>query len=309
MDVPMPRFPEGLSTTGATMDDVAEVTELLRASETFDHGEADVTFADVSGDWSRPQFDPASDVLLVRDNGDLVAYAEVPGWRAEATVHPSARGRGIGTALLAWTEHRAMTRPSDDAERRVGQTVRDSNTDATSLFVRQGYEVRHTSWVLRLPDDVTIDDVPLPKGMSIRPYRQGIEDEAVYQVIEDAFNEWPTRQPTTYESWRASAVERLDFDPNLLLVAVDDGAIVGAAFCIPYPEEGWVQQLAVAADHRGRGLAKALLRRSFEEMRKNGSPAVGVSTDSRTGALGLYTAVGMEVHATYHHYSKLLTGS
>ena len=79
---------------------------------------------------------------------------------------------GIGTALLAWIEHRALTRPAEHAERRVGQTVKDSNAGAITLFVRQGYEIRHTSWVLRLPDDVTIDDVRLPDGVSIRSYRR-----------------------------------------------------------------------------------------------------------------------------------------
>jgi mycothiol synthase len=309
MENAVQRFAAGLSTSGATMDDVAEVTELLQASEGFDHGELDVTIEDVLSDWSRPQFHPASDVLLVREGTALLAYAEVPGWRAEATVHPSARGRGIGTALLAWIEHRALTRPPAHAERRVGQTVKDSNSGAITLFVRQGYEIRHTSWVLRLPDDVTIEDVRLPDDVSIRPYRQGIEDRPVYQVIEDAFNEWSTRQATRYESWRAASVERLDFDPELLLVAVKGEEILGASLCLPYPEEGWVEQLAVRGDHRGRGIAKALLRRSFEDMRALGLPAVGVSTDSRTGALGLYASVGMELRSTYLHYSKLLTRS
>ncbi len=128
-------------------------------------------------------------------------------------------------------------------------------------------------------------------------------------MIEDAFSEWSTRQATSYESWRAESVERLDFDPELLLVAVKDEEILGAALCLPYPEEGWVEQLAVRADHRDRGIAKALLRRSFEDLRRIGLPAVGVSTDSRTGALGLYTSVGMELRSTYLHYSKLQTPS
>jgi len=291
------------------MGDIAEVTQLLRTSEVFDHGEAEITFEDVHGDWSRPGFDPAEDVLLVRDRDALVAFAEVPGWRAEATVHPSARGRGIGSALLAWTEHRAMTRPTDHEERRVGQTIQDSNAAAIALLTAHGYEVRHTSWVLRLPDDVTIRDVQLPDDVTIRPFRPGIEDRSAYQVIEDAFNEWPTRLPTTYEAWRATSVERRDFDERLLLVAVHGTEVVGVAFCIPYPEEGWVQQLAVRADHRGKGIAKALLRRSFEDLRSLGLPAVGLNTDSRTGALGLYTSVGMVVRATYVHYSKLLAPS
>jgi GNAT superfamily N-acetyltransferase len=100
---------------------------------------------------------------------------------------------------------------------------------------------------------------------------------------------------------------RTDFDPTLLFVAVADREIVGVSFGIPYDEEGWVQQLAVRRDHRNRGLAKALLRTTFDEFRRRGSPAVGVSTDSRTGALDLYVDVGMVVRDSYTHYSKVLT--
>jgi GNAT superfamily N-acetyltransferase len=160
---------------------------------------------------------------------------------------------------------------------------------------------------LRLPDDVTIDHPPLPRGVVIRPFDPGSEEEQVYRVVEDAFNEWPTRKPSTFAEWQSGVTRRTDFDPTLLFVAVADREIVGVSFGIPYDEEGWVQQLAVRRDHRNRGLAKALLRTTFDEFRRRGSPAVGVSTDSRTGALDLYLDVGMVVRDSYTHYSKVLT--
>lgn len=302
----VPGFPAGLTTRGASLADAAAVTELVRAAEVVDHGEAELTFDDLESGWRRPGFDLSLDVVLVHDRERLVAYAEVPSWRADAAVLPAARGRGIGTALLAWLEHRALERTPPNEEARVGQTVIDTNTPAAELFVRHGYAPRHTSWALRLPRDVTIDHPPLPPGISIRPYRPSIEDEAVYRVVEDAFNEWPNRTPSTFEEWKAFTTQRSDFDPSLLLVATSGDAVVGVAFGLPYPEEGWVQQLAVRADHRGRGIAKALLREAFEGFRRRGFPEVGLSTDSRTGALDLYLGVGMVVRSSYTHYSKLL---
>jgi mycothiol synthase len=82
--------------------------------------------------------------------------------------------------------------------------------------------------------------------------------------------------------------------------------VVGAALGLPYPEEGWVHQIAVQREHRRRGLATALLGAVFEEMRSLGLPEVGLSTDSRTGALDLYLDMGMIVRQTFTHYSKLL---
>jgi GNAT superfamily N-acetyltransferase len=301
-----PDFPPGLTTRGATLADAAAVTDLVRAAEVVDHGEAELTFDDLESGWRRPGFDLSLDVVLVYDRAHLMAYAEVPSWRTDATVLPQARGRGIGTALLAWLEHRALERTPPGEEARVGQTVIDTNTAAAELFLRHGYAPRHTSWALRLPRHVTIEHPPLPTGIMLRPYRPAVEEEAVYRVIEDAFNEWPNRTASSFEEWAAFTTERNDFDPSLLLVATAADEVVGAAFGLPYPEEGWVQQLAVRADHRGRGIAKALLREAFEEFRRRGFPEVGLSTDSRTGALDLYLSVGMVVRSSYTHYSKLL---
>jgi mycothiol synthase len=299
-------FPPGLTVRGASHNDIPTVAALLRTSEEFDAGEPSATDEDVESEWMLPDFNPSVDVLLVFEDDRAIASAEVPGWRAEATVHPDARGRGIGTAILEWTERRALERANERTEIRVGQTVVDTNADAISLFVRHGYTPRHTSWVLRLPDDVAIDHPPLPHGVMIRPFDPEREEEQVYRVVEDAFNEWPTREPSTFEEWRSGVTGRSDFDPTLLFVAVADQEVVGISFGIPYEDEGWVQQLAVRRDHRNQGLAKALLRTTFDELRRRGSPAVGLSTDSRTGALDLYVDAGMAVRASYSHYSKVL---
>jgi len=303
---PEPIFPPGLTARGASYSDIPVVAGLLRISEEFDAGEPAVTVEDVESEWMLPGFDPAADVLLVFEEGRVIASAEVPGWRAEATVHPDARGRGIGRAILRWIEHRAVERVSRGSEIRVGQTVVDTNADAISLFVRHGYTPRHTSWVLRLPEGVAIDHPPLPNGVVIRPFDPDHEEEQIYRVVEDAFNEWPTREPSTFEEWRSGVTGRPDFDPTLLFVAVGDEQVVGVSFGISYEDEGWVQQLAVRRDHRNQGLAKALLRTTFDELRRRGSPAVGLSTDSRTGALDLYVDAGMVVRASYTHYSKVL---
>ncbi len=51
-------------------------------------------------------------------------------------------------------------------------------------------------------------------------------------------------------------------------------------------------------DQRGRGRSRALLADSFEVARARGARRSELSTDSRTGALGLYQRVGMEVTST-----------
>ena len=67
-----------------------------------------------------------------------------------------------------------------------------------------------------------------------------------------------------------------------------------------------MHQLAVAREHRNLGLGRALLLRAFELFHARGRASVGLSTDSRTGALGLYEHVGMRVVRSYTHHAKRL---
>ncbi|WP_309650228.1 GNAT family N-acetyltransferase, partial [Nocardioides sp.] len=64
-------------------------------------------------------------------------------------------------------------------------------------------------------------------------------------------------------------------------------------------KEAYVDRLATRADQRGRGLAQALLVDAFAAGRTHGAVRSARSTDSRTGALGLYEKVGMSVTSTW----------
>ena len=125
-------------------------------------------------------------------------------------------------------------------------------------------------------------------------------------MVEDAFSDWTHRTPTTFEDWRAGTIDSAHFDPSLMLLAADGGSrrIVGVAYCLGYAADGYVQSLAVDRAFRGRGIGTALLRQAFATFWTRGKPTVALSTDSRTGALGLYERIGMRVVRTYTRYSK-----
>jgi ribosomal protein S18 acetylase RimI-like enzyme len=63
--------------------------------------------------------------------------------------------------------------------------------------------------------------------------------------------------------------------------------------------QGYISRLATRRDQRGRGLAQSLLVDAFAEARGRGATRFELSTDSRTGALGLYEKVGMEVTSVW----------
>ncbi len=117
-----------------TADDAAEWARLLLAVEES-YGTEDIVGAeDLVEDLSDPYVDPVRGTVAAFSRGSMIAYG---GLRAGAgvtgrhemdlhgAVHPSHRGRGLGTRLLAWAE--AAARPLHQARypglaaRAVGQ--------------------------------------------------------------------------------------------------------------------------------------------------------------------------------------------
>lgn len=296
-------LPAGLTPRPLTLDDADAVVAVMHQTERRTLGRELVEAADLVADWQRPSFDLATESVGVLDaEGALVAYAEVyAGERAEVFVADSVTGRGVGTALLRWTWAVARARGSAV----VGQTVPDTHAEARGLFARHGYEHRWTSWILRFPDDVPLPAVTLPAGVALRPLQPGRDEQAAFDVVETAFGEWPDRTPSTYGDWAARTLSRPGFEPWQLLLAVEGESVVGvAALSLTSDGEGWVDQLAVARSHRGRGLGAALLGAGFAELRRRGATSANLSTDSRTGALGLYEHVGMRTLHAFENWAK-----
>src|SRR6185436_11495371 len=64
----------------------------------------------------------------------------------------------------------------------------------------------------------------------------------------------------------AATVEYLRRNPDMSAVALSDGRIVGAVLCGHDGRRGYLHHLAVAATHRGNGLATRLLRHCFDHL-------------------------------------------
>jgi mycothiol synthase len=110
----------------------------------------------------------------------------------------------------------------------------------------------------------------------------------------------------------AASCRRPSMDLRRDSIGVRDGgelvalALLGASVLIAEDDLLWVAQLAVVREHRARGLGRALLVHAFGVAWRAGLRHVGLSTDSRTGARGLYEHVGMRVTRTSWEYAKLL---
>jgi mycothiol synthase len=293
--------PKDFTARPPTVEDLDAVTAVVAADQLATDGVVDISADDILSGWQRPSFDRERDALVVFEGEPAVAYAELNAGRAWVHVHPDARGRGIGAALLAWTEGRARELGS----KKIGQTRSDNDHAAIELLTANGYAVRWTTWVFEYPLDREPPAPELPDDMTVRSIELGRDDRAVHDLIETAFSDWPDRDPgSSFEDWAALYLYREDFDPELTLLLEDGPELVGVSHCRVYGDEGWVEQIAVKRSHRGRGLGGALLRASFRRFFERGLKTAGLSTESRTGARGVYEHIGMRVTRSFKRYSK-----
>ena len=284
-------LPDGLAERPLTVDDAAAVTAVIAAQELVDVGEVVIEEADIVAEWQRPGYDvPGHTVGVVDGDGRLVAYAEV-GWiasRADAALLPELRGRGIGTQLAAWLQAKGRELGADE----IGMSVPEGSA-GDRLLEALGWHVRWTSWVLELPEGAAVPERPLPEGYTIGEAGEA-DLETAWTVQEDAFLEWSARERDTFDEWRAGTVLRPGFEPWHLRVVRDPaGTVVGMSLVQTNGDEAFIARLATRRDQRGLGLGQALLVDSFAVARAHGSRRFELSTDSRTGALGLYEKVGM----------------
>ena len=291
-------LPEGLRARAATRPDIEAIAALVATCEAHDDGAGEMHPSDIEQalDLAGP-----GTTVVVGDEHGIVAWATVADGRAQGDVHPDRRGVGVGDRLMAWTEDVARAGGAS----RVTQIVSDGDLAARRLFEARGYRALGSSWVLELPLGDAPPTIAVPPRIRLRPYEPA-DAGTVYRVVEDAFSEWPDREPTSFERWQAHVPGHPAFAAHLSRVAFDGDRLVGVALSMDYEglAQGWVEQLATSVSHRHRGIARALLGSVFDGFHATGRRAVGLSTNSRSGALGLYERLGMRIKRSYTGWAK-----
>ena len=288
-------LPHGLTERPLVPSDASAVTAVMAAQEQHDIGEVIIEEADIVAEWQTPGYDVPASTVGVFDGDTLVAYAEVAhGDRGDAAVHPDQRARGLGTALARWMQEKAREKGSTV----IGMPV-PVDSPGDRLLEALGYHVRWNSWVLQLPAGAKVPARDLPDGYSVGAATEE-QHQQCWTVQEDAFLEWSVRERQTFEEWRAWTDLRPGFEPWHLRVVTDPaGDVAAVAVLQMHLPTAYIARLATRRDQRGRGLAQALLVDAFAAGAAHGATVSELSTDSRTGALGLYEKVGMVVTSNW----------
>ncbi len=86
---------------------------------------------------------------------------------------------------------------------------------------------------------------------------------------------------------------KLTENPDQLHVAEADGEIVGSCMSGYDGHRGWIYYLAVAPQHRRRGLATRLMRHAEDELRRLGCPKIDLMVrDTNAEVIAFYRAIG-----------------
>ena len=278
----------------------------------------DVDYANLSNS------DPFRDALLAEVDGDLVAYSRVE-WEDDNSggrsyncfgfVHPEWRRRGIGRSMLHHDEARLREICAEhphDRPRWLASWGNDTNSGNSRLLTSEGYvAVRHFYEMIRA-DLEDIAEAPMPDGLEIRPMKEE-HMRALFAADVEAFRDhWGGVDGTenSFQRW----VKSPDFDPSLYLVAWQGDQIAGAVLNGIYPVEnerhgfqrGWLDSVFTRRAWRQRGLARALIARSFVLLKERGmtSAALGVDATNPHEALRLYKESGFAIGHSATAYRK-----
>lgn len=279
-------------------EDRNRILVLLHEAERAEAGRELSQFADVDNLLATPGLDLDNRVLVVvgqEGMTGLVALhpAPQPGeLRAQLLVSPA--GTGDLPALLAeLDEWVSMDRHGPGP---VVVTLFELPGFLAGDVLRQaGWSIVHNYTRLSAALENLAPRPPSAERVHIRASATRADMATVHSVLEEAVaGHWKHRR-RSFADFLADQESRAGHDPSLWLLA-EDGQPVGALIARDPAERAWIAWLGVSPDHRGQGIAQALLGTAFEELRRRGHATVGVDVDTHneSGAVEVYRRAGMK---------------
>jgi len=148
-----------------------------------------------------------------------------------------------------------------------------------------------------------------PQGVTVRTYVDA-DAERVHALLDAAYAGWDEHYVArSHEGWLSFMTSHDEFDPALwFLVEHGEELIACALHWKESRRRGWLKDIVVRDEERGRGLGTALLHHGFHAYAQRGAERIGLKVDSNnpTGAPELYARVGFEVDQRLGIWQKRL---
>lgn len=285
-----------------TEDDIPGIIAVLNAFDTYFVGHSDdYTADDIHEDWAHLNLQTDAWVFLSPD-GSIAGYGNETNMgygklQIDGYTHPNHRGNGIGAAILALGEACALSQIEQQpvgARVMLFNSVLLEDTAAHTLLEARECHLIRTHWRMEIEMDTPPPEPTWPAGIAMRTSVPGKDERAIFDTIEEAFQDHWGHTPRNYDEWlrrRSGAV----FDQSLWFIALDGDEFAGVAVNRMRPNGGWIGTLGVRRPWRRHGLGLALLYQSLGEFYRRGVTSVGLGVDAQslTGATRLYERAGM----------------
>jgi mycothiol synthase len=308
-----------------TRGDIAGWADLLARFEKVDRTGEHYGAADLEEEMANPEVVVGKDFVGAFDGPCMVGYYSVlPRGEAggqfriqvEGSVLPARRGQGIGTLLVAGMVERAARMRAEihpDLPAKLTSAGLTSNLAQGDLLDSAGMRGERWTLVMRTPLDDLPPTQPVPDGYGLRTYDQSMAD-AVRETHNRAFRDHPNFTPRSEINWKQIVTGSRSFRPQLSFVVVLDGSdeIVAYLQTAEFDadldatgrREAYVGRIGTVQEHRGQGLATALLGYCLQAYRDAGydQAALNVESQNPTGALGVYERAGFKVESRWTNY-------
>lgn len=217
-------------------------------------------------------------------------FALLVGDDLSLVVRPAARGRGLGSTLLARVPDGALSAWSHG-----------DHPAAAALARSHGFERVRALWVMRRPAALPLPEPAVPEGVTIRGYTAADADELV-RVNAAAFAHHPEQGAMDH----ADLAERMAepwFDPAGLLMAHDGDRLLAFHWTKQHsPTLGEVYVVGVDPAAQGRGLGKVVTLAGLRHLAGLGVDEIHLYVESDNApAVALYSALGFTHAASDTH--------
>ncbi|HEY8029121.1 MAG TPA: GNAT family N-acetyltransferase [Gaiellaceae bacterium] len=280
-----------------TPNDADAVAALARADEELYYGHRSHVQAEDVTEW----LSRSNESWLFEDDGKLVAAGWSGVWGETGLVVGvvADKGKGIGSEILT----RAEAFLADQEIAKTHAIAQEPDEEARALFEARGYAEVRRFYDMAIALDGEPPAPVVPDGLLLDDFH--LEEARAFQAtLNEAFQDHWDWHGLPYDEWW----ELRKNDDHSLWFVVRDGDEIAAAVRNEANRHGggYVAIIGVRRAWRGRGLAKALLHRSFGEFWRRGIARVtlGVDAESPTGATHLYEGVGMSVESATIVFEK-----
>lgn len=222
--------------------------------------------------------------------GDVVAAAAIGittsgGRTATGLVDPSAMGQGIGHEIAEWVLGHSIGS--------VRFLLDSVSPEAESLFADLGLHRVFAETVMRH----TLKHIPVvrrPDGVVTLPFTDDTS-EAFQHAYAASFADQPGYDAGRSRAWGRWLREQRGFQPENSRVAMDSSGHVAGFVTV---SDGWIEEVGVVPQWRGRGLGAHLVARTLTAVSRDEAEAAWLAVGCDNPARALYERLGFRSRGT-----------